>query len=129
MDFSVELWASVTNAVIFLCLIAIPWTSRISRILAIAIGGGGFLCLLGFDFFVGFQKDDLGLSSDLMLLTLAKGVFFFILSYGIEKIFRTFLSGTRNEDQPVSPQETEISRRFDRNMRGLKDTRTKKGRK
>jgi len=129
LDFSVELWASVTNAVIFLCLVAIPWTSGISRFLTLIVGGGGFVCLLGFDFFVGFQKDDLGLSTDLMLLTLSKGIFFFTASYGIEKIFRTFLSGSRTEDRPLDPQESEISRRFDRNMRGLKDVGADKGKK
>lgn len=124
MNFSLELWASVVNAAIFMSLIAIPWTAGVFRLLVLIIGLGGLACLLGFDFLVGFQKDDFGLIVDLMSLTFAKGGFFLVASYGVERVFRTFLSNTRTEERPSDLQEDETSRRFDRNLRGLKDDRS-----
>ncbi len=126
MEVSLGLWAAVINAGIFLFLIAIPWVSGPIRLLVLFLGLGGVLCLLGFDFYFGVAEQDYGLAADLMLLDLTKAVFYFGASWAIERIFRTFFSRAREQKQGTEWEEQELSRNFDRNIRGLKDPDEKK---
>lgn len=116
-----EFWASLANMVIFLSLIAIPWVVGPARPLVLFLGIGGVLALLGFDFWVGVETKDYDLAADFMMLTASKAAFFFLISYALEKIVRTFFKKSREENADKQFQQEEIKERFDRNFRGLKD--------
>ncbi|MCG8490248.1 MAG: hypothetical protein MI743_01425 [Sneathiellales bacterium] len=116
-----EFWASLANMVIFLSLIAIPWVVGTVRPLIFFLGGGGILALLGFDFWVGIETRDYDLAADLMILTASKAAFFFLISYALEKIVRTFFKKSKEENAGKQLQQEEIKTRFDRNFRGVKD--------
>jgi hypothetical protein len=130
VDFSLDIWSAVMNAVIFLCLIAIPWLSGPIRVPTMFLGIGGLILLLGFDVFAGMQADDSGMAINLAVLTLSKAVFFFLASLAVEKLFRAILQHYRERKAPEwSEERTKAS--FARNLRGLKDpdARPKKGHK
>lgn len=128
MEVSLGLWAAVINAGIFLFLIAIPWVSGPFRLLILFLGLGGILALLGFDFYIGVAENEYDLAADLMLLDLTKAVFFFGASWAIERVFRTFMDRSREQKKEQVWEEKELSRNFDRNIRGLNDPNEKKKR-
>ncbi|GEM_PF-3171524 len=123
---SLGFWAALINMVIFLSLIAIPWTVGRFRPLVLILGVGGAAALLAFDFTIGVEKQDYDLAADLMLLTLSKAVFFFLISYATEKIFRTFFRQSKEKNADKQWQEDEIKKTFDRNLRGLKNPEDRK---
>ncbi|GLQ05282.1 hypothetical protein [Sneathiella chinensis] len=90
METSLTLWTSLLGAGIYLCLIAIPWAARRVRAFLMIVGFGGVAVLLGFDAYVGFSHQDIGLALNLMLLTLTKAVFFFGLSWLVERVVGAF---------------------------------------
>ncbi|MFT6559476.1 hypothetical protein [Sneathiella sp.] len=124
MDFSqttLAFWSSLLNAAIFLSLIAIPWSVGKFKPFVMLIGVGGLVMLLGFDFYVGVNANDYDLASDLMLLTVLKGVFFFLISFAAEKIFRTFFQRSKEKNTHKEWRDEEMATRYDRNFRGLKN--------
>ncbi len=114
-------WALLLYGAIFLSLVAIPWTVGAIRPLILLVGIGGLAALLGFDHFVGVQKSDYDLAANLMLLTLSKAVFFFLISYAAEKLFRVFFRQSKEQKTDQDWREEELAKSFDRNMRGLKN--------
>ncbi len=119
-------WAALLNMLIFLSLMAVPWTVGRFRPLVLVLGVGGVIALLAFDFMIGVEKRDYDLAADLMLLTLSKAVFFFLISYAAEKIFRTFFYQSKEKNADKQWREDTLKKTFDRNLRGLKNPEDKK---
>ena len=121
MSFSPELWASVVHAAIYISLILFPWMIGGARIFAGILGFGGITALLAMDYFVGQSSDDLALARDLMLLTLLKAVFFFLVSLLIERIFRAYLLNRVRAKPDSEGVDAESKEKFDREMKSMKE--------
>jgi membrane-bound ClpP family serine protease len=121
MTFSPEIWASVAHAAIYLALILFPWMVGGGRVVAGIIGFGGVIALVVMDFYVGKSSDDMGLARDLMLLTLIKAVFFFLVSLLIERIFRAYLIKRSQEKPTDTGVDKAAQEKFDREMKSMKD--------
>ena len=125
MNFSPELWASVGHAAIFISLILFPWTGGAGRKVTGLLGFGGLIALVVFDFMAGKSVDDMGLARDLMMLTLVKAVFFFLVSLLVERIFRAFLLKKELQKPDDSGVDPVAKEKFDREMKSMKDRNEK----
>ncbi|MCF8467762.1 MAG: hypothetical protein K9G33_10210 [Sneathiella sp.] len=101
-ELGVDLWGAAFQAISFLCLMAIPWTDGRIRIGAIIVAALGILSILGFQLYVGVEKQDYGLAADLVTLTLANVVMYFSVSWIVEKLFRLFLLKRKKQQTPPS---------------------------
>ncbi len=108
---------------------AIPWVSGTAQRLVMLLGIGGVVCLLGFDLYIGVEEKDYDLAADFMLLNLTKAILFFGVSWIVEKIVLTFIDRAKQQNKSAEWQEKDLTRNFDRNMRGLKDPDTKHGKR
>lgn len=99
-EFGLDLWGAAFQAVSFLCLMAIPWTDDKVRLILILIAGAGILSILGFQLYIGVEKQDYGLAKDLMIVTIMNAILYFAISWGVERVFRLFLLKRRNDRRP-----------------------------
>lgn len=125
MTFTPDIWASVFNLAVFLCLILFPWTTAGAKKFTGLLGFGGLVCLLAFDFYVGYESKDLSLSADLMTLTVVKGIIFFFGSLLFERVFRMFMLQREQNKRPEDAVDPVAKEKFDREMKGMKERNEK----
>ena len=97
-----DLWGAAFQAISFICLMAVPWTDGGLRIGAIIVAALGILSILGFQFYIGVEKQDYGLAADLITVTLANVVLYFSVSWIVEKLFRLYLLKRKKQQPPPS---------------------------
>ncbi len=98
--FGLQLWGAAFQAGSFLCLMAIPWTDGKARLLVSIAAGAGFLCILGFQFYIGYAEQDFGLAFDLMMVTVSSIILYFLGSWLVERLFRLYLLSRRRKGPP-----------------------------
>lgn len=125
MSFSLDLWASVAHAAIFISLILFPWMVGAGRKISGFLGFGGIIALIVLDFMAGKSANDMGLAYDLMTLTLVKAVFFFMTSLLIERVFRVYLLKKERQKPDDSGVDPVAKEKFDREMKSMKDRNEK----
>ena len=99
-ELGLDLWGAAFQTVSFLCLMAIPWTDGKIRLILGLLAAVGILSILGFQFYIGLEKQDYGLGMDLIIVTLTNAIFYFAISWGVERLFRLYLLKRKKERQP-----------------------------
>lgn len=120
MPISPEIWGPVVYAAVFISLILFPWTVGRIRLIFAVLGFGGLAAIVALDILVGMEKGELALAKDLALLDILKGVFFFLSSFLVERVFRIWMIRREQNKPPESYGDKIVRERFEREMRGVK---------
>ena len=100
-ELGIDLWGAAFQAVSFICLMAIPWAVGQFRVIVALLATVGIMAILGFQFYIGVEKQDYGLALQLMTVTIMNVVFYFAISWGVERVFRLYLlKRKKGNDQP-----------------------------
>jgi signal transduction histidine kinase len=99
----IDLWGAVFQAASFLCLMAIPWVDGKIRWILTLVAGAGILSILGFQLYIGVEKQDYELAKDLMLVTITNAILFFAVSLGVERVLRLYLISRKKDRRPPPP--------------------------
>jgi uncharacterized membrane protein len=98
--FGLQLWGAAFQAGSFLCLMAIPWIDGRVKLWVSVVAAAGFLAILSFQFYIGYAEQDYALAFDLMTVTAASMILYFMGSWLVERLFRLFLLSRRSKRTP-----------------------------
>ncbi len=99
-ELGIDLWGAVFQAASFLSLMAIPWTDGKIRVVLAVLATAGIATILGFQLYIGIQKEDMALGMELMIVTITNVVLYFAISWGVERLFRLYLLKRRKDRSP-----------------------------
>ncbi len=99
-DLGIDLWGAAFQAISFLCLMAIPWTDGRVRLFVGLVAGAGILTIVLFQYYIGVETGDSALGFDLIVVTLSNAALFFLISWGVERLFRLYLLKRQEKKGP-----------------------------